>query len=96
MAYLWLASVLVITVGYILKDREVGRLKARLLAMRCYEDNRNFRCQLADEREEAVRNNDAVAFEKRFDHLGYSLSHLHAMADQGDLEKSGRWPPQFR
>jgi len=95
MAYLWLASVLVIAVGYILKDREVGRLKARLLEMRSYENNRNFRCQLAHEREDAVRNNDPVAFEKRFDHLGYGLSHLHAMADQGDLEAAGRWPAQF-
>lgn len=92
MAYIWLASVLVITVGYVLKDREVSRLKATLSAMRSYEENRNFRCHLAREREDAIRNNDPVAFEKRFDHLGYAIAHLHAMADQGDLEATGRWP----
>ncbi|MFM0348220.1 hypothetical protein [Paraburkholderia sp. RL17-347-BIC-D] len=73
-------------------DQDSKKHRAEMLAVRTYENERNFRLQLSDARDQANRENNPESFEEAFSHLGYSSEELHRLADQGSIEAAGNWP----
>lgn len=73
-------------------DQTSKKHRAEMLAVRTYDNERNFRLQLSEARDEANRENNPESFEDAFSHLGYSADELHRMADQGGIEAAGNWP----
>jgi len=75
-----------------LSGRKIKKLENELKKVRTYEGERNLRCKIALERDEADRANDPASFEEHWMGLGYTLEELHRMADQGHIESVGNWP----
>lgn len=73
-------------------DQNSKKHRAEMEAVRTYENERNFRLQLSEARDEANRENSPESFEEAYSHLGYPVEELHRMADQGSIEAAGNWP----
>lgn len=73
-------------------DQNSKKHRAEMEAVRTYENERDFRLQLSEARDEANRENSPESFEEAYSHLGYLLEELHRMADQGSIEAAGNWP----
>jgi hypothetical protein len=74
------------------RAERIAHLEAELESVKAYEEQRNMRCLMSFDRDEADITNDPGLFESYWSDSAYSIEALNRMADQGYLEAQGQWP----